>query len=134
MTRMIEPFRLMEPPEHLLREVMQRIGEEEQLLRVRRFAVGSAALLLGSCAGLVVLVRWLVNAMYQSGFLAFLSLTFSDRAVALSSWQDTVYSLLESLPVASLLGTAMALLLSLASLRVLLTTTLRDSRMTKQAV
>jgi ABC-type phosphate/phosphonate transport system permease subunit len=90
---------LTDPPERLVGDILRRVSQEEEYLRLRRtffvFCVGLTA----SAVALVVALANMLNGMSHSGFSSLLSLLFSDTSVVLSQWQNFGYSLLEALPI-----------------------------------
>lgn len=84
--------------------------------RARLRLAREAALFFVSGLALVPLAQYAGSEFYASGFYEYASLLFSDR-MALNSWQDFVYSLVESLPSVALLLLATATIALVWSLR-----------------
>ena len=95
-----------EVPAGLLDRIMLRIGDarRRKIIRTRMFFFGSFSVF--SLFAIVPAWGAFQGEMARSGFLQFLSLLFSDSAVALANWREFSFSLLESLPVT---GTVMVL-------------------------
>jgi hypothetical protein len=106
------------PPFGLLDKILKRIHKEERLLVLRRVIIFSI-ILLASAVGFFPAFNMLAADLNQSGFLRFLSLTFSDFPIVTTYWQSFVMILLESLPALSLalfLAILLAFLQSIKSL------------------
>ncbi len=92
----------LEPPEGLFNRVMNRIKKEKQILILKRrlmvFSVGLAA----SVAIFIPVFKWAQADLYESGFLQFFSLVFSDFGIVVAYWQNFAMSLLETVPAVSL--------------------------------
>ena len=58
-----------------------------------------------SFAGLVPVFKILLSELSQSGFYEYASLAFSDTGLLLSSWKELAFSLIESLPIMSIVFT-----------------------------
>lgn len=93
---------LPEPPKGLFNKIMARIQEERRLLTIKRqlaiFSLGVA----GSAIAFIPAFKMLQTGLYESGFLQFFSLIFSDFGTVISYWQNFVMSLLETLPIINL--------------------------------
>ena len=105
-----------EPSADLQDRIIQRLHEEAYYLRIRRQFAVLLLLLISSLAVLPFTVFALFEAARLSGFLMFVSLLFSDSAVALSQWQDVGYSLLESFPVVPMIACGVVALVASWSL------------------
>lgn len=90
-------------PSGLDRAVLARI-EKEQIKRAKTslFIFGVADIL--SLTSLVALSVYFVGLLSQSGFIGYLSLIFSDSQSLTTLWQTLGLSLIESLPVISLVA------------------------------
>lgn len=93
----------VEPPDGLAGKVMARVWKEERKRVVRRlilFSIGIAA----SFAALFPAFNAVQGAMAQSGTLQFISLAFSDSGTVIALWNDFIFSILEALPVMSVVA------------------------------
>jgi len=104
-----------EPSPRLLATILDRIALEIHKTARRRFAFFST-LLVVSAGGFVFAIQFLQAELASSGVLHIAALLFSDPAVALRYWQDFGLSLLELLPVASLIAALVSLFVFLESL------------------
>jgi hypothetical protein len=103
-------------PEDLLQKTLRRVHKEQRILVFKKITILSL-LLSVSLAGLIPAFNALSYDFSQSGFINFLSLTFSDFSVVLSHWQSFAMILLESLPVISLALFLAVLLVFLQSIK-----------------
>lgn len=107
----------IDPPQGLRERILAHI----ERARRRRARVGlalQAALFFVSGALLVPLAQYAGQELYASGFYEFVSLLFStDRAAVLASWQEFLYSLVESLPSLAILMLLCASVILVWSLR-----------------
>lgn len=103
----------IEVPPDLFGKVMSRIEREKnsQALR-RRFILAVASFLPFLFIALPAWRSFQIN-IIQSGFNEYLALLFYDFKIVLANWQDFSLSLLESLPVVSMV-VALAVLLGLS--------------------
>lgn len=83
---------------------MNRIHREQRILVIKRRIAVFSIVLIGSIIAFFPVFNMLKSAFVESGFMQFLSLLFSDFEVVLSYWQSFALSLLESLPVLSLMA------------------------------
>lgn len=104
------------PPAGLLAKVMERIKLEQEKRIRRRLWLFSASSAL-SLIALVLTFQMAKAEFSESGFLNFFSLLFSDFGVIISYWRNFLASLLESLPVISLMLFLGSLLLFINSLK-----------------
>ena len=115
--RLFSHFPQYDPPRDLFENVVKRIEDEKNFQKIRRktlfFAV-STILCAIACVPALIMVRSSAN---ESGFMKFFSLLFSDFQSVVSYWQSFSLTLLETLPVASLIMLSTILLLFLESLR-----------------
>lgn len=91
----------IEPPTGLMEKILKRIHKEERILVLRRVILFSL-LFVGSITGFFPTLNMLVSDFNQSGFLKFLSLTFSDFSAVTTHWQSFAMVLLQTLPALSL--------------------------------
>jgi hypothetical protein len=103
--------------------VLARIAKARRRAARLRLAFQSLVC-FASGAALVPLAQFAGRELFDSGFYDYISMILSPRGLAILSWQDIVYSLIESLP-------SMILLLMLACVIALvwsLRSVVRDSR------
>jgi hypothetical protein len=104
------------PPRDLLVKIMAKIAQRQRKMAIWNFAVSGVVFVVT----LVVLVPAFVavhSAMTQSGSYQFMSLLFSNFSEVAASWQDFMFSLLESLPILGIAALLMTILFLLGSLR-----------------
>jgi hypothetical protein len=106
----------IEPPSGLGGAILEKIelARRRSLLMRRVFSIGADLVSLVAFIGASVT---LVQAFRSSGFGSYLSLLLSDGQAVLSFWNEYLYSLAESLPLASIGVCLLSLFLLLASLR-----------------
>ena len=109
-----------EPPNDLFPKIMQRIHREERgLLTLRRriaiFSIG----LIGSMAAFIPVFKMVQAGFFGSGFINFILLLFSDFEIIATYWQNFAMSLLETLPVMSLIMLLAIIFIFLESLKFL---------------
>ncbi|MDD2678164.1 MAG: hypothetical protein WC042_00605 [Candidatus Paceibacterota bacterium] len=92
-----------EPPEDLLAKIMKRIKEKQRKLALEKVLIVFSLGTVASTGGFIYALKAIRINFYESGFLHFLSLAFSDSEIVLLYWENFVLSLLESLPVMSLI-------------------------------
>lgn len=93
----------VEPSEGLAEKVMFRVRKEERKRAVRRLILFSIGI-VASCATLFPAFNAVHTAMAQSGTLQFISLAFSDSGTVIALWNDFIFSILEALPVMSIVA------------------------------
>ena len=96
-------FDLIEPPAGLLGKVMDGIAEERRLIPIKQRIFILSLGLAGAIVCFFPAFKMLKTGFSESGFWQFFSLIFSDAGVVLANWQNYVSSLLETLPVMSLI-------------------------------
>jgi len=72
---------------------------------------------IASLAGLVPAFKILSGDLVQSGFYEYFSLIFSDSGSVLSAWREFMFSLIESLPILSVIFTLSLVFVFFLSLR-----------------
>ncbi len=95
---LFQGLKISEPSAMLRMRVLARIEKEESMTLARRQKLSVA----GVCISLAVLLFGGIQygeELLQSDFWTLVSLLFSDLGVIMNSFQDFVYSLLETLPV-----------------------------------
>ncbi len=108
----------MKLPKGLFERIMGRIHNEERFLIIRRTVLFSLSAIV-SFSGFVFAVKMLLTDIYQSGFLYFFSLLFSDFSVVMSYWRNFSLILLETLPTLTVILFLVLLLALLESLKLL---------------
>lgn len=109
---------LPEMPPGLLDKVLCRIRREERVSALKRISVFSAGF-FGSAVVLIPAFQAARADFVQSGFSHFISLIFSDPGIVVSFWNEFVFSILESLPVLSVIFLLVAIFVFLGSARML---------------
>lgn len=107
------------PPKSLFEKVMRRIREERKLLALKRKLIFLSIVFVGSIAALIPTFRMAQAEFAESGFATFFSLLFSDVGIIAAYWQNFALSLLETLPVTSLIIFLTVMLLFLESFKLL---------------
>ncbi len=104
------------PPAYLFGRIMSRIGIEKKLTASRKKTAYFSFALAVSIAAFMGALFALKGALIESEVSKLISVIVSDPGTAAADWQDFVFFLLESLPVAYIamfLGSLFALLESL---------------------
>ncbi len=115
--QLFQPASNLSLPAGLAQTIWAKIQRRQQQRLRARLTLLSASI-LGSGLTILATARYAVSEIYQSGFLQYASVLFTDSHIALQHWQEFALSLLESLPVvgaALLLGTILVFLISLRS-------------------
>ena len=111
-----------EMPDNLFEKIMHRIQKERQSLILKRkvmiFSIGMIGI-IGAAAAFIPAFKMARTELYESSFLYFLSLIFSDFGTVAAYWQNFIMSLLETLPVMGLAIFLLTILVFLGSLRFL---------------
>ncbi|HBH46479.1 MAG: hypothetical protein A2445_03975 [Candidatus Jacksonbacteria bacterium RIFOXYC2_FULL_44_29] len=92
-----------EPPAGLLGKVMNRIYQAKRLQNIKRRVFVFSMITLGSVLAFISSAKMLHSGLTQSGFTQFFSLLFSDFQIVITNWQNYSLSLLETLPIMSLI-------------------------------
>jgi len=122
-----------EPPVGLLAKILERINQEKRLLTLkRRLAIFSAGL-IGAIILFIPALKGVIAGFAESGFTQYFSLLFSDAEIVLAYWQNYVFSLLETLPVVSLI-LFLAIILAILELLKLLVKDLKNIFISKQLI
>lgn len=108
----------IEPPQNLLDKIVRRIYSKQRLSLKRHILIFGIISAL-SLASLVPIFNMAKANFAASGFFHFFSLIFSDFNIVVSYWKNFSVSLLESLPVTSLMLAFGALFIFLESIRLL---------------
>ncbi len=87
----------LQPSKELRSAVLSGLRQEERR-RARVYLSISALVGIFSLAGLYASIRYVIEALYQSGFFTYLSLLFSDTSAVFAYWQEFAFSLAETLP------------------------------------
>jgi hypothetical protein len=104
-----------EPAAYLKEAILLRIRQERLRQSKRRIWIWSVGL-VASLALFGWGVKMMLTDINQTGFTEFLSLAYTDFGLVASYWQNYLLSLLETLPLTSLIiivGTSLAILESL---------------------
>ncbi len=104
---------LIQPKADLYDRVINRINREEKIAEIRIKLVFRFFGLLSSCFALAPFSFMLFSDISESGFLNFLSLIYSDFSVVMSNAGDYILSLLEIMPLPSLIFSSVSLLVSI---------------------
>lgn len=105
-----------EPPDNLLEKIMARLHKEQKLSLRKRifiFSIGTAL----SAMAIFLSFKTAQTKFGESGFWQFFSLVFSDFETIKIYWQNFILSLLETLPVTSLIMVLAAVLIFLEFLK-----------------
>lgn len=112
-------FTNIEPPEDLLEKVLNQIQKEAKILELKRRVFIFSLSTLFSAIAFVPIFQMMQKEFAQSGFLQFFSLLFSDFEIITVNWQNFIFSLLETLPLTSLITFLFIILVFLESLKLL---------------
>ncbi len=85
-------------PEGLFGSIIQRIGLEKIITRLRKRITLSQVLLVTFLILAVIIVLTIRAEINESGFFVFTSLLFSDSKIVLTQSSDFILSILESIP------------------------------------
>ena len=114
----MSPMDMRQPSEKLRESVILSIRKSEYR-RARFFLAISTVTFSASIVGFVIATQYLLQAFFGSEFYSYATLVFSDPNMAVVFWKDITLSLVESLPVAALALSLVALVAVLASARVM---------------
>ena len=106
-----------EPSKELFFKVIGRIKRERRMIAVRRRLVLFSSAFAISTSFIIPVFNATKNGLTTSGFLEFSSLIFSDTRLIIANWQSFMFSLLESVPVMSLITLLILLLIFFKSLK-----------------
>jgi nitrate reductase NapE component len=91
---------LVEPPKGLGVKILNFIeAREKRLAKIKSWAFGSTS--IASFGFSVWAIVYLIQSFKQTGFWQYLSLAFSENGMMLTYWKEFSLSLVESLPVVS---------------------------------
>jgi ABC-type phosphate/phosphonate transport system permease subunit len=107
----------LEPPEGLFEKIVYCLREEQRFLNVKRRLVIFSIGLIGSVAAFIPVFKMVRTEFVESGFIQFFSLLFSDFGIVISYWQNFAMTLLETLPITSLILLLAVVLVFLESLK-----------------
>lgn len=107
------------PPENLFFKIMQGIKKEQRLSAVKQRLIFFSSGVVVSLVAFIPIFRSAKTALFESGFLQFLSLIVTDFGAVAASWQNFVMSLLETIPAISLAMLFTAVFIFLGSLKFL---------------
>lgn len=105
-----------EPSADLLTTIMRRI-DLETIRQARQQIWLSSLAGIFSLIVLVPAIKLLANDFINSGFYNYITLIWSDKTIITTYWKDFTLSLLESLPVTSIMLTLSAFIAGLISLK-----------------
>lgn len=107
------------PREGLSSKILEVIEyRRKRKIFIKKGLVGIPAFL--SLISLYPAVAYLSSELSGSGFLYYMSLVFSDGAIILASWQDFLFSLVESLPILSIIVALIPVVILATSLKAML--------------
>lgn len=86
---------------------------------------------IASFAGLIPAYKILLSELTQSGFYEYASLAFSDTSLLLSAWKELAFSLIESLPIMSIVFTLTLLFTIFLSMKYVVKQIINDNSMGK---
>jgi len=109
----------LEPPPALLGKVMLHLEREKKLVIIKRKVALFSAGLIFSVLALIPAFKMVWDGVASSGFTQFLSLLFTDSGVVMAYWQSFGLTLLESLPVLSIIIFLAIIFILLESVRFL---------------
>ncbi len=105
-----------ELPNGLLGKIMFRIREEKRLSSTRRRLAVFSISAIGSLVAFVPIFQMMQSEISNSGFVQFLSLIFSDFGTVMAYWQNFALTILETLPVLSLIAIFVVVFIFLESI------------------
>lgn len=76
---------------------------DKRNIKIKLWAFSSLG--FASVIGLIPVFKILLSDLAQSGFYEYASLAFSDTSLLLSAWRELAFSLIESLPIMSIIFT-----------------------------
>lgn len=112
----------LEPSKKLREKILFSINKEE-IRRAKMYFLVSVTTGLVSIFGLIFSIRYMIQEFYQSSFVSFISLIFSDPTIMVSYWRELSMSLLETLPIFGITVSLLAVYVLLVSVRVLVKNT-----------
>jgi hypothetical protein len=104
-------------PRDLLANVMDQIHRQRQVAKTRNRLIVFSLGLVGSVAAFIPMIKSLIVGLNNSGFFQFFSLLFTDSKTVLAYWDNFLLTLLESLPILSLIAVLAIVLIFLESLK-----------------
>lgn len=106
-------FNPPEPRADLFGKIINRINEEREMVSLKRRIFIFSAGLLCSIAAVIPAFRMARAGFFDSGFLSYFSLLFSDTAIVMAYWKNFSFSLLETLPVIEIAAVSAVILVFL---------------------
>lgn len=104
LTRLFQKAKYKESSIFLAQNVWNIIVMRDKCnIKIKLWAFSSLG--FASFVGLVPVFKILLNDLTQSGFYEYASLVFSDTGLVLSAWKELAFSLVESLPIMSIIFT-----------------------------
>ncbi len=117
--KLFDKLDAIKPADDLLGKIMLRVRKEEKkkiMLQLIIFSLSS----LGSLISIIATFFLVKVKIIESGFDQFFSLIFSDLHIVLMYWQNYAFTLLETLPINSLLLFLASLLIFVVSARIII--------------
>jgi hypothetical protein len=100
--KLLGSINLIEPPKGLPKRILARISmEEKRLDRIRAWIFGGSS--VASFGLSLWAVVYLVDSIKQTGFGQYFSLLFSGDSAVYVYWKELSFSLVESLPIVSVI-------------------------------
>lgn len=101
--KLLGSINLIEPPKGLGGRILARISiEGKRLARIRTWIFGGSS--IASFGLSLWAVIYLIDSVKQTGFWQYFSLLFSGDNVVYTYWKELSFSLVESLPIVSVIA------------------------------
>lgn len=98
------------PSQELLQATLGQIYNEQKFLNLKRRLALYYLGIIGSIIAFIPALKMVISEFSKSGFGVYLSLFFSDTKIVLTYWENFIYSLMETLPIMSLVGFALVVM------------------------
>lgn len=105
------------PPVDLLPKILMRIQQEERSKHIKWHLSFFVALLVGSVVLFIPAFMAVRVAIVKSGFMQYISLLISDSKTVMTFWDSYAMTLLESLPIMSIVSFLATVLVILEALK-----------------
>lgn len=92
------------PSQELLKATLTQIYNEQKFLNLKRRLALYYIGIIGSIIAFIPALKMVISEFSKSGFGVYFSLLFSDTKIVLTYWKNFIYSLMETLPIMSLIG------------------------------
>lgn len=93
----------VEVPHNLETTILEAlVVREKRAAEIRLAFLGTIS--VASIFGIITSATYVSHAMATSGFISYLSLTFSDSSLLLTYWKEFALSLAETLPLVGVIG------------------------------